>query len=146
MSQSKSFPLSQAALNVKSLLQNFGYKNFFQTSVELVLMRTPRSSYTRLCSRNFSVKELLGILLDELSKPEGIKKVHFHIGNITGFLFKTFSNTSCPHYNSPVFSNEQLTYIKDIRQIHRGPCCLTLLIEEPISAENWNLPTKLPEK
>lgn len=59
-----------------------------------------------MCSRNFSAKELLGTLLDETSKPEGIKKVHFHIENLAGFLFKTFSNTSCPHYNSPVFSNE----------------------------------------
>lgn len=106
MSQSESFPLSQTALNENSLLENFRGKNFFQTSVELVLMRMPWSSYTRLCSRNFSAKELLGTLLDEMSKPEGIKKVHFHIGNITSFLFKTFSTTSCPHCNSPVFSNE----------------------------------------
>lgn len=118
MSQSKLFPLSQAALHVNSLLQKFRCKNFFQTSVELELMRMPWSSHTYLCSRNFSAQKLLGTLLDEMSKPEGIKKVHFHIGNITGFLFKTFSITSCPHCNSD-FSNEQLVHVEDTRHIQR---------------------------
>lgn len=146
MSQSKSFPLSQAALNMNSLLQNFGCKNFFQTSVELVLTRTPWSSYTRLCSKNFSARERLGSLPDEMPRPGGTRKVHFHIGNITGFLFKTFSDASCPHCNSPTFSNEEVTSVKDVRHIETGPHSLTLLLEEPISAENCNLPSKLSQK
>lgn len=120
--QSQSFPPSQSELNENSLLQNFRGKNFFQTSVEWVLMRVPWSLDLRLCGRNFSAEQLLGTLLDEMSKPEGIKKVHFHIGNITGFLLKTFSTTSCPHCNSPVFSNELLTSVKDIRHtLRRSP-------------------------
>lgn len=117
--QSQPFPPSQSELNANSLLQNFRSKNFSQTSVEWVLMRVPWRSDLRLCGRNFSAEQLLGTLLDEMSKPEGIKKVHFHIGNITGFLLKTFSTTSCPHCNSPVFSNELLTSVKDIRHTPR---------------------------
>lgn len=83
---SQPFPPSQSELNVNALLQNFRGKNFLPDICGMSI----NESALELSSVPMRQREpLLGILPDEMSKPEGIKRVHFHIGNRTGFLFKT---------------------------------------------------------